>query len=62
MSRVCEICGKSRMAGKKVSHANNKSNRSYEVNLQEKTIVVDGKEKKVKACTKCIKTLNKKTK
>ena len=60
MSRVCEICGKGKMAGNKVSHSNRKSNRTYEVNLQEKTIVVDGKEKKVKACTKCLKTLNKK--
>lgn len=55
MSRVCDICGKGKMPGKTVSHANNKANRTYEVNLQ--TTTIDGK--KVTACTKCIKTLRK---
>ena len=47
------------MAGKKVSHAENKSNRTFELNLQETTIEIDGKPTKVKACTKCIKTARK---
>ncbi len=59
MSRVCELCGKGKMAGHNVSHSNRKSNRTYEVNLQKTTVVVDGKEKTVKACTKCIKTAKK---
>ena len=59
MSRVCEICGKGKMAGNTVSHSNRKANRKYEANLQKTTIVVDGKEKTVKACTKCIKTAKK---
>lgn len=58
MSRVCDICGKRKMTGKTVSHANNKANRTYDVNLQETTI--DGK--KVTACTKCIKTARKSAK
>lgn len=56
MSKVCELCGKGKMDGKTVSHANNKAPRKYSPNLQE--TVVDGK--KVKACTKCIKTAKKK--
>ena len=59
MSRVCEICGKGKMSGHNVSHSNRKSNRTYEVNLQKTTITVDGQEKTVKACTKCIKTAKK---
>ncbi len=55
MSRVCEICGKSQMDGKTVSHANNKAPRKYRVNLQETE--VDGK--RVTICTKCKKTLKK---
>lgn len=47
------------MDGCTVSHANNKANKKYKVNLQTTTIVVDGKEQKVKACTKCIKTARK---
>ncbi|MDD4110990.1 MAG: 50S ribosomal protein L28 [Clostridia bacterium] len=61
MSKVCEVCGKGKMAGYKVSHSNKKSNKKWDANLQTTTMVVDGKEKKVKACTKCIKT-SKKTK
>ena len=56
MSRVCEICGKGSMDGKTVSHANNKAPRKYNANLQ--TIKTD-EGKKVKACTKCIKTSRK---
>lgn len=59
MSRVCDICKKGKMGGHKVSHSNRKSNRTFEVNLQETVLKIDGKEKKVKACTKCIKTLKK---
>ena len=59
MSRVCEVCGKGQMDGNTVSHANNKANRKYKVNLQKTTMVVDGKETEVRACTKCIKTARK---
>lgn len=60
MSKVCDICGKSKMPGHKVSHSNKKFNRQYEANLQTTVLTVNGKEKRVKVCTKCIKTLNKK--
>ena len=47
------------MAGCNVSHSNRKSNRQYAANLQKTTMVIDGKEQKVTACTKCIKTAKK---
>ncbi len=56
MSRTCEVCGRGKASGKQVSFSNRKSNRTYELNLQKTTIVVDGKEKSVRACTKCIKS------
>ena len=59
MSKVCDICGKSKMAGCTVSHSNRKANKQYSANLQTTTMVIDGKEQKVKACTKCIKTAKK---
>ncbi len=59
MSRTCDICGRGHGTGKQVSHSNRKMNRTYEVNLQETTIEVDGKPTKVKACTKRIKTAKK---
>ncbi len=58
MSKVCEICGKGKMDGKTVSHANNKAPRKYNVNLQKTEI--NGKQ--VRACTKCIKTAKKSSK
>ena len=36
MSRVCDVTGKKTMFGNKVSHANNKSRRRFDVNLQKK--------------------------
>ena len=59
MSKVCEVCGRGKMAGNKVSHSNRKSNKKYDVNLQTTTMEIDGKDQKVRACTKCIKTSKK---
>ena len=59
MSRVCDVCGKGKMAGNTVSHSNRKANRKYNANLQTTTMVIDGKETKVTASTKCIKTAKK---
>lgn len=56
MSKVCEVCGRGAMTGNKVSHSNRKSSKTWDINLQETTMEIDGKMKKVRACTKCIKT------
>ena len=36
MSRVCQVTGKKAQYGKLVSHANNRTNRRFEINLQSK--------------------------
>ena len=36
MSRVCDITGKKPMFGNNVSHANNKTRRRFNINLQKK--------------------------
>jgi len=36
MSKVCQVTGKKPMFGNNVSHANNKSRRRFNVNLQKK--------------------------
>ena len=59
MSRVCEICGRGKATGKQVSFSNKKYNRTYELNLQKTTIEVDGKQKTVKACARCIRSAKK---
>lgn len=39
MSRICELTGKSRQVGHNVSHANNKTKRTFLPNLQNVTLL-----------------------
>ena len=41
MSRVCELTGKGRQIGHNVSHANNKTKRTFLPNLQHVTLISD---------------------
>ena len=41
MSRVCELTGKGRMVGHNVSHANNKTKRTFLPNLQNVSLLSD---------------------
>lgn len=54
MSIECSICGKKPIAGNNVSHSHRKTRRRWLPNLQ--WFKPMGAEKRVKACTKCIKT------
>jgi large subunit ribosomal protein L28 len=48
MSRVCELTGKGRQVGNNVSHANNKTKRTFLPNLQNVTLMSDSLGKSVK--------------
>jgi large subunit ribosomal protein L28 len=52
----CSVCGKLRMAGQNVSHANNVTKRLFMPNLQEVRALVDGRPKKVVVCTRCLRS------
>ncbi len=41
MARICELTGKGRMVGNNVSHANNKTKRTFLPNLQNVTLMSD---------------------
>ena len=41
MARICELTGKGRMVGNNVSHANNKTKRTFLPNLQNVTLLSD---------------------
>jgi len=56
MSRVCEICGKRPVVGYNVSHAHNKTKTRWYPNLQKVRCVQDGRIKKMRVCTGCIKS------
>lgn len=59
MARVCEVCGKGIMRGHKVSHAKQRTKKIFKPNLQTVRVVVDGRKRKMKVCTKCLRTLKK---
>ena len=56
MARTCEICGKHRSVGNNVSHANNKSRRTWNANLQSVRALVDGSVRRLLVCTRCIRS------
>ena len=56
MARRCGITGKNVMRGHNVSHANNKSNRRWFPNLQRVRAVVNGTTRRIRVCTRCIRS------
>ena len=48
MSRICELTGKGRQVGNNVSHANNKTKRTFLPNLQNVTLMSDSLAKSVR--------------
>ncbi len=56
MSRRCYVTGKSKGSGNNVSHANNKTRRTWGVNVQRVRILVDGKPKRVYVSTRALKS------
>jgi len=56
MAMKCEICGKGPVVGRRVSHAHNVRPRRFEPNLQMVRAVVGGGTKRLKVCTRCIRS------
>ena len=57
MSKICEICGKRRLVGNSVSHADNKTKKYWQPNLQKIRVRLDsGEVKRMKVCTSCIRS------
>jgi len=55
MARKCSVCGRGAQVGNQVSHANNKTKRRFNINLQSVRIKVVGGIKKTLVCTRCLK-------
>jgi large subunit ribosomal protein L28 len=54
--RHCSICGKGPSVGNSVSHANNKTKRLWNPNLQEVRALIGGGVQRVLVCTRCIRS------
>jgi large subunit ribosomal protein L28 len=57
MGRQCEICGKSPVVGRAVSHAHNVSSRTFRPNLQRVRVQGPrGGTSRVRVCTRCLRS------
>ena len=56
MSKQCEICGKKPVVGRTISHAHNVRARRFEPNLQRVRAVVNGGNKRIRVCTRCLRS------
>lgn len=70
MALVCEICGKGKSVGSSQKHRRgvagkrwkkrvSRTPRTFKPNLQKKTVIINGEEKKMNICTRCIKRIKK---
>ena len=56
MANRCEICGKGPVFGHNISHAHNVTNRRFEPNLQRVRAKVGGGTKRLRVCTRCLRS------
>jgi large subunit ribosomal protein L28 len=56
MAKQCEVCGKTPVVGRVVSHAHNVRARRFEPNLQRVRAIVNGGIQRLRVCTRCIRS------
>lgn len=59
MASRCSLCGKGVAYGHNVSHSNRKTNRRWLPNVQKTMVLVNGVQRRINACTRCIRTMRK---
>ena len=52
----CAVCGKQRVVGNNVSHANNKTKRLIMPNMQKMHVIMNKSVKKRYVCTRCLRS------
>jgi large subunit ribosomal protein L28 len=52
----CDLCGKRHLSGHNVSHANNKTKRIFSPNLQTVRALVNGAARRIRVCTRCLRS------
>ena len=56
MAKRCEICGKTPVVGRQVSHAHNVIARRFEPNLQVVRAIINSGIKRIRVCTRCLRS------
>lgn len=54
MAKECFVCGKGKISGNNVSHALNRTRRSWSPNLRRVKAVVNGSNKRIRVCARCL--------
>lgn len=57
----CAICQKGIMVGHNVSHAKNRTRKVFKPNLHTARVAINGVTRRVKLCTKCLRTVKAET-
>jgi large subunit ribosomal protein L28 len=57
MAARCDVCARKPQYGSKVSHSNRHTNRRFQVNVQHRRLVIDGRMRNVNVCTRCLRTM-----
>ena len=52
----CNVCGKGVSFGIKLSHSHRRSNRTFKANIQRVKAVVNGANKRIYVCTRCLRS------
>ena len=56
LARLCEVCSKGVVRGNNVSHAENKTKRSWSPNVQTVRALVNGRVVRLTVCTRCLRS------
>jgi large subunit ribosomal protein L28 len=56
MAFSCDLCGKNRLVGNNVSHANNRTKRVFRPNLRTVRALVKGAAQRITVCTRCLRS------
>lgn len=56
VARRCDICNKGMTTGNNVSHSNRHTRRTWAPNLQTVRVVVNGQRRRLKVCTRCLRS------
>jgi large subunit ribosomal protein L28 len=56
MAKKSEVCGKTPVVGRRISHAHNVSARRFEPNLQTVKAMINGGTRRIRVCTRCLRS------
>jgi large subunit ribosomal protein L28 len=56
MAKSCDICGKGPTFGRQISHAHNVSSRRFLPNIQTVRALIDGRVRRIRTCTRCLRS------